>query len=178
MNTLQLHKFSTFLCENHYKEHTIELYSKSLIEFKPTSQNSINLFYKEILEFEQRNKSNLSEALFNNLRAALHLYFLMETGINLKTYKNSLVLPNDNFQNNLLKHFYQYSIEFKKISKNTAISEYHHIHEFLDIYPVNSNDDLSSISVYDIRDYISNHMRTLKPSTKGRYITSIRIFFR
>lgn len=178
MNTLQLQKFSTFLCKNNYKVHTIELYSKSLIEFKPTPQDSISQLYKEILEFEKRNKANLSKALFNNLRAALRLYFLMETGITFKTYKSSLVLPNDNFQNNLLKRFYQYSIEFKKISKNTVISECHHIREFLDIYPVNSNDDLSSISVYDIRNYVSNHMRTLKPSTKGRYITSIRNFFR
>ena len=117
MNTLQLQKFSTFLCKNNYKVHTIELYSKSLIEFKPTPQDSISQLYKEILEFEKRNKANLSKALFNNLRAALRLYFLMETGMTFKTYKSSLVLPNDNFQNNLLKRFYQYSIEFKKISK-------------------------------------------------------------
>ena len=42
MNTLQLQKFSTFLCKNNYKVHTIELYSKSLIEFKPTPQDSIS----------------------------------------------------------------------------------------------------------------------------------------
>ena len=69
MNTLQLQKFSTFLCKNNYKVHTIELYSKSLIEFKPTPQDSISQLYKEILEFEKRNKANLSKALFNNLRA-------------------------------------------------------------------------------------------------------------
>lgn len=44
MNTLQLQKFSTFLCKNNYKVHTIELYSKSLIEFKPTPQDSISLY--------------------------------------------------------------------------------------------------------------------------------------
>lgn len=81
MNTLQLQKFSTFLCENNYNVHTIELYSKSLIEFKPTPQDSISHLYREILEFEKRNKSNLSKALFNNLRAALRLYFLMVTGM-------------------------------------------------------------------------------------------------
>lgn len=72
----------------------LELYSKSLIEFKPTPQDSISQLYKEILEFEKRNKSNLSKALFNNLRAALRLYFLMETGMTFKTYKSSLVLPD------------------------------------------------------------------------------------
>ena len=52
MNTLQLQKFSTFLCKNNYKVHTIELYSKSLIEFKPTPQDSISQLYKEILDIK------------------------------------------------------------------------------------------------------------------------------
>ena len=60
MNTLQLQKFSTFLCKNNYKVHTIELYSKSLIEFKPTPQDSISQLYKEILEYKsQDNLTNL-----------------------------------------------------------------------------------------------------------------------
>lgn len=52
MNTLQLQKFSTFLCKNNYKVHTIELYSKSLIEFKYKSQDNLtNLLQLSVLSF-------------------------------------------------------------------------------------------------------------------------------
>ena len=50
MNTLQLQKFSTFLCKNNYKVHTIELYSKSLIEFKPTPHIKVKIRLPKLLQ--------------------------------------------------------------------------------------------------------------------------------
>ena len=39
-------------------------------------------------------------------------------------------------------------------------------------------EDLRALSVFELRDYVSNHMKRLKSLIKGRYITSIRNFFR
>lgn len=57
-------------------------------------------------------------------------------------------------------------------------AECQHIRAFLNSLDENNLNYFSSITVTDLQKYITDHFQRLKPSTIGRYITSLRNFFR
>lgn len=79
--------------------------------------------------------------------------------------------------NGFLDEFYKYSTEFKSMNDMSAIAERHHVSEFLD-HIASIPDDWSEIVSKDLRDYVCDVFPELKPSSVGRYITSLRNFFR
>lgn len=77
----------------------------------------------------------------------------------------------------LLEEFFKYSTEFKHITSMSATAECHHISAFLDSLDFIPN-DWSMLTAEDIKQYVCTFFQNLKASSIGRYITSLRNFFR
>lgn len=70
----------------------------------------------------------------------------------------------------ILDEFLEYSTDYKKISKTMAKAECRLDRKYLQ--------NPSLITANEIRDYVTNDLPGLKCSSAGRYITSLRNFFR
>ena len=77
----------------------------------------------------------------------------------------------------LLEEFFKYSTEFKRITSMSATAECHHSSVFLDALKIIPN-DWSMLTVEDINQYVCTAFQNIKASSIGRYITSLRNFFR
>ena len=77
----------------------------------------------------------------------------------------------------LLEEFFKYSTEFKHITSMSATAECHHISVFLDSLDIIPN-DWSMLTAEDINQYVCTVFQNIKASSIGRYITSLRNFFR
>ncbi len=77
----------------------------------------------------------------------------------------------------ILNEFYKYSIGFKSLTEASAKAERKHVETFLSSLG-SLPDAWEGITASDIRDYVNKFLCGLCPSTIGRYMTSIRNFFR
>lgn len=93
-------------------------------------------------------------------------YFEMKTG----RYISEFI--NDWHEIAMLNEFYQYSVDFKKMTVEASKAECQHIRMFLNALDENNFNNFSSITATDLRKYITDHFQGLKPSTFGRYVTS------
>lgn len=173
----QINRFTEFLRNKKYSEQTIRLYLNefkkiNIVDFK--SANDLATFID--LTISNAKNQGLTKSHIDNLRAGLHQLFLMSFGITIREFRcqNKSKDHLDLF----LDDFFNYSINFKSQTISTAMAEKNHIRTFLNYIGFSSSYDFSQMKIEDIINYINNCYDSLKESTKGRYITSIRNFFR
>lgn len=100
----------------------------------------------------------------------------MITGLTLKDFSKDYEKSKCKYTS-ILEEFYIYSTDFKHISRSSALSEYNHIRNYLEYLNCDIK-DLSQITAKELSTYIRIAYKNLKPSSIGRYITSLRNFFR
>lgn len=174
----QLERFAEFLRQNKYSESTIKAYLKELkvihqFDFTATEEDCVVFINKTIKDAE---KQGISKSYINNLRAALHQLFLMTFGKTVKVY--CLQNRSRDYIDLFLDGFFSYSTKFKSQITSTASAEMNHIRDFLNYIGFDASYDFSQLRANDVIGFINDSYTTLKPSSRGRYITSIRNFFR
>lgn len=177
MNSETIHNFEKFLENKGYSPQTIHTYSKAL-EQVPDSWNTTDsyLLYEHINRALFDDNQSLSPSIRHNLRPASGLLFQMQTG---ELFRNFDREQKNKAKRNkeLLEEFFIYSVEFKHITNMSAMAECHHISVFLDSL-LSIPNDWSVLTADDINHYVCMTFKNLKASSIGRYITSLRNFFR
>lgn len=177
MNLEIIHNFEKFLENKGYSPQTIHTYAKAL-EQAPDSWNATDpqLLYEHINQTLLADNQSFTSAVRHNIGPASSLLFLMQTGESFRNYdreKKYSTIRNKE----LLEEFFKYSTEFKHITTVSAMAECHHISVFLDSLNSIPN-DWSILTANDISHYVCTVFQNLKSSSIGRYITSLRNFFR
>lgn len=160
-----------------YSAQTIHAYSKALEQAPDTWNTDIPRELHEHIN----NTLNLKQECFlpaarHNIKPASSLLFMFVTGVSFKTYTKQEI-QNKSAYADVLKDFYVYSTEFKRMTIMTAEAETRHVSEFLNSIG-NSSNNWAEVTAEDIRDYVCSKFSQLRPSTTGRYVTSLRNFFR
>lgn len=173
----QTNRFTEFLRNKKYSEQTIRLYLNELekidiVDFK--SAKDLDVFINSTVN--NAKNQGLTKSHIDSLRAGLHQLFLMSFGITIKEYRSQN--NSKDFIELLLDDFFNYSTNFKSQTISTAMAEKSHIRTFLNYIGFDASYDFSQMKIEDIIDFINTCYTSLKESTKGRYITSIRNFFR
>lgn len=173
-------RLSEFLRQRKYSEKTIELYLNELKCIDIVDSGSRDDFVSFIEStISKANDEGLPKYCINNLRACLHQLLLMNYGVTIKDYRKQVLdSKHKNHLDLILDDFFNYSVNFKSQTVVTAKAEKNHTAAFLIYIGYQSNFDFSSITVHDITGYINDSCSALKNSSKGRYITSIKNFFR
>ncbi|MCL2443443.1 MAG: tyrosine-type recombinase/integrase [Treponema sp.] len=167
----ELDRYRQFMLEHEYTAATSTGYGTYLSWFLCLPvQEDVNSLKENILSF-LKVKSFSSKATFKGCRAALHLYFKMITG---KRFSKRQPTENNPEIETIVKRFYDYSVNIKRIRPKSAISEAATIRKFLRVI----TSHLEVITAFEIRNYAITHLKHLTDSSKGKYITAIRNFFR
>lgn len=177
MNQRSIEIFSTFLRTRGYAEQTNHIYSK-VLELVPNTWNTDDpkLLYEHINSTMKALEPTLKLTTKHNLRAAARQFFLLKIGI---IYKDYVYKTNrQSAYEDILNDFFIYSTEFKGVTPNTSRSECQHIKTFLSYLGDTTYESLSKLEAHDIRDYVCSEFKGLKVSSIGRYVTSLRNFFR
>jgi site-specific recombinase XerD len=177
MEHSQIQNLKAFMRERNYAKATIQKYCISLNNL-PNRLYGLeeNLLFEHIKKSKIKFSKNNSISLIGNYNAAANLYFLMLTGKIFRAYAKSI--KKQKSYDEILEEFYIYSIEFKKLTLLTVKSECEHIGNFLDCIGYKTFNDILNICANDVRNYVCKSLNHLQPSSKGRYITSLRNFFR
>lgn len=177
MNQEIIYNFKRFLENKGYSPQTIHTYAKAL-EKAPDSWNVTDsqLLYEHINHTLTDNKQTFTPTTKHNIGPTSSLLFQMQTGKSFRNYdryqKYKTVRNKE-----LIKEFFKYSTEFKHMTNMSATAECHHILAFLDSLDTIPN-DWSMLTSEDINHYVCTVFQNLKASSIGRYITSLRNFFR
>lgn len=172
----KLNQFRTFLAEHEYRENTIIGYHTYVSRFLQSNYYDENFDLRDQINKFLQNEALKAPQTFKDCRAALYAYFksLIGSPYSEKEKENSI-----NTIKELLDGFQQYQENVKHLTETSVISEVSWVKKFLNfIYqqsPVNFN--VSKIYALDIRNYFTDEVAHLKPSTKGRIATAIRNFF-
>lgn len=177
MNQKHIHIFTNFLKDRGYAKSTISLYIRVIekVQINPEISTAGDIYQHITRILETR--ETFSPAIRRYLKPVLSLYFLMQTRTKFKDYSH-LVNNRTSKYHDILDEFYEYSVRFKSMSEMSARAERQHISEFLDYLNCMSVKELSTLKATDVRDYVCNRLSRCKPSSQGRYITSIKNFFR
>lgn len=100
----------------------------------------------------------------------------MVTGISYKEYAKQESFLACRY-GDILSEYFVYSVEFKHMTVVSAEAEKQHILRFLNSLG-SVPDTWSDISAKELRDYVCAEFSNLKTSSMGRYVTSLRNFFR
>lgn len=177
MNQRLIETFSAFLKIRGYAEQTIHIYSKALeIVSNTWNTDDPNLLYEHINSTLKTLEPTLKTSTKHNIRAAARQFFLLKTGIIYKDYVHKT--SRQSGYDDILNDFFIYSTEFKSITSESAKSECQHIKAFLLYIGDATYESLSKLEPHDIRDYVCSAFQGLKASSIGRYVTSLRNFFR
>ena len=177
MNLEIIHNFEKFLENRGYSPQTIHAYTKAL-EQAPDSWNvtETQLLYEHINYTLADNNQTFSPSTRHNIGPASSLLFQMQTGEVFRNYDRKQKYKTTRHKE-LLEEFFKYSTEFKHITSMSATAECHHISVFLDSLD-SIPSDWSMLTAEDIKQYICTVFQNIKASSIGRYITSLRNFFR
>ncbi len=177
MNPEIIQNYKSFLAKQGYSTQTIHAYAKALEQAPDSWNTQIQVQLYEHIKQALNDKDKLFKpGARHNIKPASSLLFLMITGEPFKNFEHQRKLNNTKHAD-ILKEFFKYSTEFKHISIMSANAEIHHVSVFLDSlsqFP----DDWSMLTANDVSNYICTSFHGLKTSSIGRYITSLRNFFR
>ena len=177
MNLELIHNFEKFLENKGYSPQTIHAYTKAL-EQAPDSWNvtETQLLYEHIKHTLTDDNQTFTPATRHNIGPASSLLFQMQTGEVFRSYdRNQRYKTLRNKE--LLEEFFKYSSEFKHITSMSATAECHHISVFLDSLD-SIPDDWAMLTAECVNHYVCTVFQNIKASSIGRYITSLRNFFR
>lgn len=165
-----------FLRNQGYAQQTIIRYSTAL-EKAPDSWllTSPEQLHEHITRTLMEEHPEWNKSVWHNIKPASALFFLQRTGISYKVYKQSLVSTTVNAD--IIMEFYKYSTEFKHLTQASAKAECKHIETFLFSLD-ESLVEWKNITANEIKDYVSRVLSSARPSSQGRYVTSLRNFFR
>ncbi len=177
MNLQIIQNYAEYLTEKGYSPQTIHAYSKALEQAPDTWNTDVaHKLYEHINQSLKIKQELFSPNARHNIKPASSLLFLMITGVTYKEYEKR-ISPQESIYSDILSEFFIYSVEFKHMTTMSAEAEKQHILKFL-----NSLDSIpsswSDISAKEVRDYICVAFSGLKTSSMGRYVTSLRNFFR
>lgn len=177
MNPETIYNFEKFLENKGYSPQTIHTYTKAL-EQAPDSWNTTDsyLLYEQINRTLFDDNQSLSPSVKHNIRPASSLLFQMQTGEMFRNFDREQKYKTKR-NKELLEEFFIYSVEFKHITSMSAMAECHHISVFLDSL-LSIPNDWSLLTADDISHYVCMTFKNQKASSTGRYITSLRNFFR
>lgn len=177
MNLEIIHNFEKFLENRGYSPQTIHAYTKAL-EQAPDSWNvtETQLLYEHINYTLADNNQTFSPSTRHNIGSASSLLFQMQTGEVFRNYDRNQKYKTTRHKE-LLEEFFKYPTEFKHITSMSATAECHHISVFLDSLD-SIPSDWSMLTAEDIKQYVCTVFQNIKASSIGRYITSLRNFFR
>ncbi len=165
--------FAEYLLKKHYSATTIGSYCRMLRALKiDDSLTESSQLYENINKRLKEYSVHAGDRSIAISKVVVNRYFEMKTGLLFSAFnvkRHELVI---------LKEFYHYSVDFKKMTIEASKAECQHIRAFLNSLDENNLNNFSSITVTDLQKYITDHFQRLKPSTIGRYITSLRNFFR
>lgn len=177
MNQRLIKTFSAFLKIRGYAEQTIHIYSKVLESVSDTwNTDDPNLLYEHINSTLKTLEPTLNTSTRHNIRAAARQFFLLKTGTVYKDYTHKT--NKQAGYADMINDFFIYSTEFKGITSESTKSECQHIKAFLCFLGDVTYGSLSKLEAHDIRDYVCSAFQGLKASSIGRYVTSLRNFFR
>jgi site-specific recombinase XerD len=171
----EIDSYKQFMQNNEYSANTALGYSTYLSRFLRLPPNAHERPLKERVASFLTDQHECNPASFKDCRAALRLYIKMVTG---ECFTRHKPIESKEEIETVLKRFYDYSLDIKRIQPGTAQSEVSHIRSFLKYATDNSQIRIESFTANEIRDYVVDCLATLKNSSKGRLITSIRNFFR
>ncbi|MBL7006485.1 MAG: tyrosine-type recombinase/integrase [Spirochaetia bacterium] len=178
MKESQFQEFKEFMVSANYADGTIRQYTTALKRLPEEPANCTEqVLYEHIKSALERWQYSCPKYEYNQIRAAAHLLFLQQTGKTMKEYFRSTRIPDQ--YDPILTEFYDYSVNFKKVSMQTADSERNNVKRFLSA-TVKCMDrvDWSEITAFDISEFISDQLSHLRNISKGGYTKSIRNFFR
>jgi site-specific recombinase XerD len=176
MNQQLIKSYVEYLEEKGYSRQTVHAYSKALEQAPDTRNTQVpQELYEHKNDVLKSGKEHFPVSANHNIKPASSLLFLMVSGTTIKEYSRQHTKCSVN--DGILNEFYRYSTEFKSMTDMSALAERHHVSEFLDQLG-SIPEDWSEIAAEDLRDYVCDVFSKLKPSSVGRYITSLRNFFR
>ena len=177
MNQTTIKNYVEYLRKIGYSEQTINAYSKAL-EQAPSTWNTCvpQELYEHINNTLKSKQEYFLPAARHNIKPASSLLFIFLTGVSFKNYSKQIIKSNSAYAPTL-EEFFTYSTKFKHMTTLAAEAETHHISEFLNNLG-GIPDDWAEITAENLRDYVCSKFSVFKPSTIGRYVTSLRNFFR
>ena len=172
----ELERFKEYVRKQEYTNATATGYCTYLSRFlRQAGLPEAGKLQKAVEAFLETEKANHPQTL-KYCCAALRLYFKMVTGNSLKK-KPEVILALAMVA--LLQRFREYSLEIKHLEESTVDSEISHVRGFLEhTFAHTPQRFVNRLTAEDIRGYVVEQFATLSDSSKGRYITSIRNFFR
>lgn len=178
MQEQQIQMFEEFMEALGYAQRTIQLYSthlKWLLDFQIIRER--DALYEHIKRKLKEVKPCCTKSKFHHFRAASGLYFRMRAEISIKDYEEIRKEPGR--FDDVLGSFYEHSITIKKMLPASVKSERSHVNQFLVcVIGESQKIDFQAITAEEVRDYVCSVLSNLTDSSKGRYVTSIRNFFR
>ncbi|MDE6517240.1 MAG: tyrosine-type recombinase/integrase [Acetatifactor sp.] len=177
MNQSLINSYVEYLRKMGYSASTIHAYSKALEQAPDTWDTNVpGELYEHIINTLKLKQEYFLPAARHNIKPASSLLFMFVTGTSFKAYTKQEIQSQSAYVG-VLKEFYVYSTEFKHLTPMAAEAEKHHISEFLNSIG-NCPDDWAEMTAENIRDYVCSRFSHLKASSIGRYVTSLRNFFR
>jgi len=171
----ELSRYRQFMLKNEYSVRTVTQYSKCLLRFLYwQARNDENSMKKLISDFLEVSRTH-DLITFKNCRAALYQYFKMVTG---KSYPKRPLKESNPRIEAILSRFYNYSVNIKRINVDSGMWETVTVRGFLEYITDKDQCSMENITAHNIREYVTNNLAHLTDSSKGRYITAIRNFFR
>lgn len=177
MNKRKHTDFAAYLQANHYSASTVTDYVNALgrLRLDYSIQDAL-LIYENINSCLEKYASTAPARSYACAKVAANRYFQMMVGQTLAEFSasNKSETPSDH----VLAEFFHYSVNFKQMTAAAARSECLHVRTFIEQLGCTEIEQFSAISAADIRDHVMTHFDGLKPSSMGRYVTSLRNFFR
>jgi len=172
----EIDRYKQFMLECEYTEGTALGYSTYLSRFLrlPLHKAAESLLERITAFLEAQRECNIP-GVFKECRAAMRLYYKMETGANFPKRPPKVRNPEIEL---ILNQFYDHSISVKRIQPATALGDASYIRSFLEYIADGTFCCMDSVTAHEIRDFVVEQLAHLSDSTKGSAVTAIRNFFR
>ena len=171
----EIERYRQYMAKHEYTPMTATGYSTYLSRFlRQLTKGEARPLQECISDFLEH-QFECNPENYKSCRAALHLYFKMNTGEIFPKHKLKEGNPEVEA---IVQRFYDYSVNIKHMEPNSAMKDAAGARCFLEYIAGSTRERLSNITAYEIREYIINCLSHLTDSSKGREVTSIRNFFR
>ena len=172
----KIERYRKFAQEHEYTFKTTLGYSTYISRFLRQKPQVEKVTLREQISDFLEKQQECSPLVFKECRAALYLYYRMITGERFP--KRQQIECNPDIEV-MMKRFYDYSINIKRIKQSTAEKEARYIRKFLENTSAAMPQRIAEvITAHEIRDYIVDHLAHLSDSSKGTAVTAIRNYFR
>lgn len=177
MNNRKHTDFAAYLRANHYSVSTVVDYVNALGRLRlDYSIQDAQPIYENINSCLERYASDAPTRSCAIAKVAANRYFEMLVGQTMSEFSASR--KSETPADQVLAEFFHYSVYFKQMTEVVARSECLHVRPFIEQLGYTKIEQFSAISAADVRDHVMTCFAGLKPSSIGRYVTSLRNFFR